>query len=237
MRYRGGRSRYHFGEAARQRRASCPAPPWRRALWLSGTTRHNLALFNYPPCAGRLEEGEIVSIRDTEKLRDSNRMTTCASVACQRLFAVCRRCDGGRRYCGPECAKQARLMRQREASRVYQSTERGRLAHAARQARYRARSQGVTHRSPSEAAITGNLARSRTDRPAAGALRAGLQRPNEGGAEVAVVGPSLRPSTGAWTSLPRPPRCAFCGHDSIHLRSMSLVEALRPPARWPWRRP
>ena len=61
-------------------------------------------------------------IRNIEKLRDSNRMTTGASVTCHRLFAVCRLCDRGRRYCGPECARQARLTRQREASRAYQST-------------------------------------------------------------------------------------------------------------------
>lgn len=178
-------------------------------------------------------EEERTMIRNIEKLRDSNRMTTCASVTCHRLFAVCRLCDRGRRYCGPECARQARLTRQREASRAYQSTERGRLAHAARQARYWARRQGVTHRWPSDPAMQDNLAMSRTDRPA----RPPEGEPRESGSGAAVRQPSHRPPTMACKPLPMPPRCAFCGHDTIYLRSSFLVEALRRPARWPWQRP
>jgi len=75
----------------------------------------------------------------------SNRLTTCGLVSCSRLFAVCGRCDRGRRYCSKECAALARRTQLRRAGRLYQASERGRQSHAARQARYRARRSRVTH--------------------------------------------------------------------------------------------
>ncbi len=76
---------------------------------------------------------------------EANRLSTCAS--CRRTFAVCGPCDRGRRYCGPGCARAARRTQLRRAGRHYQRTEPGRAAHAARQARYRARRARVTHQS------------------------------------------------------------------------------------------
>jgi CTP:molybdopterin cytidylyltransferase MocA len=58
---------------------------------------------------------------------------------------LCSRCDRGQIYCGADCARQARYDAQREAARRYQASRRGRFAHAARQSRYRARRQKVTH--------------------------------------------------------------------------------------------
>ena len=78
---------------------------------------------------------------------DAGRLSTCALGTCRRLFAVCGPCDRGRRYCSPDCARASRGGQLRRAGQRYQATERGRLAHAARQARYRERRTRVTHRS------------------------------------------------------------------------------------------
>lgn len=74
-----------------------------------------------------------------------NRMTTCGRRECSSLFAVCGGCDRGRRYCGDRCAEIARRAQTRRAGKCYQSGARGRLLHAARQARYRDRLVRVTH--------------------------------------------------------------------------------------------
>ncbi len=80
------------------------------------------------------------------KVREANRMSICARDCCRQLFAVCGRCDRGRRYCSPECASATRWEQLRRAGRQYQQTPRGRSAHAIRQARYRARKMDVTAR-------------------------------------------------------------------------------------------
>jgi hypothetical protein len=79
-------------------------------------------------------------------------MATCARNCCRQLFAVCGRCDRGRRYCSPECASTARREQLRRADQQYQQSARGRSTHAMRQARYRARKAEVTHQSGWEAA-------------------------------------------------------------------------------------
>lgn len=58
----------------------------------------------------------------------SNRLTTCAFRSCSRLFAVCGRCDRGRRFCSPQCAGSARRSSLQRAGRQYQATDRGRSA-------------------------------------------------------------------------------------------------------------
>lgn len=89
--------------------------------------------------------------REMPSTPESHRLVTCGLDTCRRLFSVCRRCDFGRAYCSRECANTARRLRQRAASRCYQMSERGRRAHAERQARYRQRRARVTHRSLPEA--------------------------------------------------------------------------------------
>lgn len=174
-----------------------------------------------------------------EKLRESNRMTTCAYVPCRRLFAVCRRCDSGRRYCTAECSGNARLAQQREASRIYQSTDQGRLAHARRQARYRERKREVTHQpvagvGPEVSPGTSDGLRSVGSQQAQPAQA----RPRTCGSRTAAVVPRWPRAGSAPSKVPlrRPPCCAFCEHDSGWLRHMSLAEALRPHVPWPWRR-
>jgi hypothetical protein len=64
---------------------------------------------------------------------------------CRTQVLVCRWCDRGQIYCADSCAQDARRQAQREASQRYQTSRRGRLTHAARNRRYRARQKNVTH--------------------------------------------------------------------------------------------
>lgn len=75
----------------------------------------------------------------------SGRTLTC--VHCQAVVLVCPNCDRGQRYCSARCRDQARGVAQRAAAVRYQSTPRGRSAHARRQRRYRVREvqKKVTH--------------------------------------------------------------------------------------------
>ena len=58
---------------------------------------------------------------------------------------ICSHCDRGQRYCAAGCAQRARAASLRAAGTRYQASFAGRLAHAQRQRRYRARRQEVTH--------------------------------------------------------------------------------------------
>ena len=71
------------------------------------------------------------------------RLFNCAR--CRQQQLICRMCDRGQRYCGPGCARAARSAARRAAGARYQHSRRGRFTHAARQSRYRARQQKVTH--------------------------------------------------------------------------------------------
>ena len=71
------------------------------------------------------------------------RLFHCAR--CRRQRVICRTCDRGQRYCGVSCAQAARSVARRAAGARYQDSRAGRFTHAARQARYRARQQKVTH--------------------------------------------------------------------------------------------
>jgi len=71
---------------------------------------------------------------------------------CQRWFCLCSDCDRGQRYCSQECSAQARRVSLRAAGAKYQSSTNGRLNHAERQRRYRARQrETVTHQGYSPA--------------------------------------------------------------------------------------
>jgi hypothetical protein len=71
------------------------------------------------------------------------RLYHCAG--CRRQCLVCVSCDRGQRYCAEGCAQEARARTVRAAGARYQQTRSGKFAHAARQRRYRARQQKVTH--------------------------------------------------------------------------------------------
>ena len=67
---------------------------------------------------------------------------------CRQQVVICRRCDRGQVYCGPDCALEVRRRNQRDARRRYQTTERGRRMHADRSRNYRARGRRVTDQGP-----------------------------------------------------------------------------------------
>jgi hypothetical protein len=67
---------------------------------------------------------------------------------CRQQVVICRRCDRGQTYCGPDCALEVRRRNQREARRRYQATVRGRRMHADRSRTHRARGRCVTDQGP-----------------------------------------------------------------------------------------
>ena len=73
----------------------------------------------------------------------SARLFLCAG--CRAQSVICSCCDRGQIYCAGDCAGRARRHAQRAAGRRYQTSRRGRLAHADRTRRYRARCKKVTH--------------------------------------------------------------------------------------------
>lgn len=83
-------------------------------------------------------------------MREDYRLFACAR--CQRLVAICTYCDRGQLYCGKTCSQQTRRELSRESSERYQTSPKGRLRHAARQARHRKKilekqsAEEVTHR-------------------------------------------------------------------------------------------
>jgi hypothetical protein len=64
---------------------------------------------------------------------------------CQAQVLICSACDRGQIYCAASCAGLARRERQRAAGQRYQTSHRGRVAHAMRARRHRARQKIVTH--------------------------------------------------------------------------------------------
>lgn len=78
-------------------------------------------------------------------MQPTGRLFMCAR--CRAQVFICRRCDRGNRYCAADCARAARRESLSAAGHRYQSSRRGRVAHAARARRYRARCKLVTHHS------------------------------------------------------------------------------------------
>ena len=95
-------------------------------------------------------------------MESSARLYNC--VRCHRQVVICSACDHGNIYCGRSCAQTARRHSQRAAGRRYQQTYRGRLKHAQRQRRYRARGEKVTHQGSVEPAANDPLI-TRSDTP------------------------------------------------------------------------
>ena len=78
---------------------------------------------------------------------DVLRLRRCCDPSCNAVFAICRSCDHGQRYCDAACRKRRRQQQTRAAGRRYQTTEAGKLAHRCRQRAYRGRigQAHVTH--------------------------------------------------------------------------------------------
>ncbi len=71
------------------------------------------------------------------------RLYYCA--LCRTQVIICSDCDRGNIYCLNGCAQHARQSSLKTAGKRYQNTFNGRCRHAARQQRYRARQEKVTH--------------------------------------------------------------------------------------------
>ena len=75
------------------------------------------------------------------------RFRRCHNSECNAVFAICRCCDRGQRYCSAVCRQRVRRAQVAAAGQRYQASEAGRQAHCRRQLRYRQRSvqPSVTH--------------------------------------------------------------------------------------------
>ncbi len=80
---------------------------------------------------------------EADPVEGAARLFLCAR--CRVQVLICRCCDRGQIYCAGGCAQEARHQAQRKAGQRYQASRRGRLAHAARSSRWRARQKNVTH--------------------------------------------------------------------------------------------
>ena len=76
-------------------------------------------------------------------MEPTGRFFLCAR--CRAQVLICSGCDRGQIYCTQACSVAARRASLREAGRRYQGSRRGRITHAARARRYRARRNKVTH--------------------------------------------------------------------------------------------
>ena len=114
---------------------------------------------------------------------------------CRVQVLICSHCDRGQVYCAAECSQAARQESQRQAGRRYQQGRRGRLAHAERARRYRARRNKVTHQGspplPSDGLLSAN---SMSEAPRFKRLQA-----------------TRRPTTPASFLIVDVWRCHFCG--------------------------
>jgi len=86
-----------------------------------------------PHCVGQSDHDDAGSAR----------FFLCAGCRTQALICSC--CDRGQIYCDGDCGSHARRRGQRAAGARYQASRRGRLRHAERARRYRARCKNVTH--------------------------------------------------------------------------------------------
>jgi hypothetical protein len=121
---------------------------------------------------------------DSVLLRPDCRRFVCDRCGC--AVYICSWCDRGQRYCSGRCGRHARRQSLLEAGRRYQEGHQGRLLHARRQARYRARQRA------SEEKVTHHSCRSQKGSASVGSC---TKKPPE----------SLRPS-------PSVIFCDVCGH-------------------------
>lgn len=79
--------------------------------------------------------------------QDGLHLRRCCDPSCNAVFAICRSCDHGQRYCSAACGQRRRQQQLRAAGRRYQATEAGKLTHRCRQRAYRRRigQADVTH--------------------------------------------------------------------------------------------
>lgn len=110
-------------------------------------------------------------------LETSVRLFLCARCRAQVLICSC--CDRGQIYCASGCAQKARHEAQRAAGRRYQTSRRGRLAHADRSRRWRLQQKNVTHQgsppTPVDDVVSADAA-ARANKPATASPRGSATR-------------------------------------------------------------
>lgn len=72
-------------------------------------------------------------------MKHTSRLFSC--MRCHTQMVICSHCDRGQIYCGSACSQAARIESCRKAEKRYQHTPGGKMNHALRQRRYRARCQ------------------------------------------------------------------------------------------------
>lgn len=90
----------------------------------------------------RAREG-VRPCRSEPSCRVPARLFLC--LGCRAQVLICSHCDRGHVYCAKGCAQKARRRSMRAAGHRYQTSRRGRMKHAERSRRYRARKNTVTH--------------------------------------------------------------------------------------------
>lgn len=99
-------------------------------------------------------------------MREDFRLFNCAR--CRAQVRICSHCDRGQIYCSRGCAARRRSESIRRAGQRYQRTPRGRVMHAAREARHRVRvracTASVTHQGTPRA-VRSCIVSSMRDRP------------------------------------------------------------------------
>ncbi len=91
--------------------------------------------------------GKVAVAMTTDQSTEGLRPRRCCNPSCDRMFALCRSCDRGQRYCSVACSKRMRQQQLTAAGRRYQASEAGKLNHCQRQHAYRQRQRRppVTH--------------------------------------------------------------------------------------------
>ena len=92
----------------------------------------------------------VAGAMTTDQSSEGLRPRRCCDPTCNAMFAVCRSCDRGQRYCSDACKKRMRRRQLAAAGRRYQATGAGKQAHCCRQRAYRQRrsQERVTHQGP-----------------------------------------------------------------------------------------
>jgi hypothetical protein len=151
---------------------------------------------------------------------DSFRFVICARGDCRGVFFLCRHCDRGDRYCSTACAQRARRASVRESGRRYQHGRSGRLRHAARQARYRARprpaAQKVTQQTSHGPVGAGMV-------PVSPPIPESTPGGDEEDAQHAATNPLV--------SRTPPVRCARCGRPGHFVRHATFAHLRARPRR------
>jgi hypothetical protein len=143
---------------------------------------------------------------------DSLRFVICVRPDCRHVFYLCRVCDRGDRYCSRAYAQRARRATLHDAGRRYQHRWRGRLHHAARQARYRARHETVTHQTSPSVTPSGIVLV-----PPASPSSGGQEDTDDAEVDRAIP--------------PAGPRCTRCGRPGRFLRQVPSPTCARPAPR------